>query len=227
MMADGVAGGQSGPFGSHLGHGQALRRTRIPCWRKPANVRPLRPPDGGPRRSTASRARCIGPTLRRGGIDAAAAAFASGVGRRPVQRVVGWTEFRGLRMGCAGEVLIPARRQRKWWGVPRDHGPDAGRPVAGGCSTGTGSGCMALAIQSERPDWRWWPWTSPKPHQARANAAQLGLEKVEWRLGMRWPWTLGLQDLGRHRVQPALHPGVGAAGAHVHDHEPGMACMSR
>ncbi len=25
----------------------------------------------------------------------------------PVQRVVGWTEFRGLRIGCSGDVLIP------------------------------------------------------------------------------------------------------------------------
>ena len=25
----------------------------------------------------------------------------------PVQRVVGWTEFRGLRVGCSGDVLIP------------------------------------------------------------------------------------------------------------------------
>ena len=27
----------------------------------------------------------------------------------PVQRVLGWTKFRGLRIGCAGDVLIPRR----------------------------------------------------------------------------------------------------------------------
>lgn len=150
------------------------------------------------------------------------------VAGEPVQRVVGWTEFRGLRLGCAREVLIPRPETEEvvgWFLEAMDRMPGDGqhRRVL---DVGTGSGCMALAIQSERPGWTvvGMDLSEAAMLQARANAAQLGLEKVEWHLGDAldvdaWPpgpWD-GIVS------NPPYIPESERLDAHVHDHEPGMA----
>jgi len=146
----------------------------------------------------------------------------------PVQRVVGWTEFRGLRIGCAGEVLIPRPETEEVVGwfleamaqVPSQRGP---RRIL---DVGAGSGCMALAIQAERPGWEVVAMDVSEAalNQARRNAADLGLDQVQWVLGdaldpSAWPpgpWD-GIVS------NPPYIPESERLDAHVHDHEPGVA----
>lgn len=107
----------------------------------------------------------------------------------PVQHAVGWTEFRGLRIACGPEALIPRPETEEvvgWWlegmaEIGRDRrevGPVRVLDV------GTGTGCMALAIKAERPHWEVWALDADPGALAlaRSNGAALGLE-VHWVLG--------------------------------------------
>lgn len=76
-----------------------------------------------------------------------AKAFAAG---RPLQHVIGWTEFMGLRICCDERALVPrpeteelAHRVIQW---SRANG------VQKLCDAGTGSGCLALALKSKLPE---------------------------------------------------------------------------
>jgi release factor glutamine methyltransferase len=70
----------------------------------------------------------------------------------PLQYVLGWTEFCGLRLRCAPGALIPRPETEELveWalaGLPKERG--AGGDVL---DIGTGTGCIALAIKAARPD---------------------------------------------------------------------------
>lgn len=146
----------------------------------------------------------------------------------PVQRVVGWTEFRGLRMGCSGEVLIPRPETEEvvgWFlramdGLPGD---PARRRVL---DVGTGSGCMALAMQAERPGWEVvaMDLSATALEQAAQNASCLGLQQVKWVLADALDlnaWPSGQFD--GIVSNPPYIPHSEHLASHVHDHEPGMA----
>ena len=101
----------------------------------------------------------------------------------PVQRVVGWTDFRGLRIGCGGQVLIPRPETEEVVGwflegmtAPSRHagGP---RPIRV-LDVGTGSGCIALSLKHERPEWDVVAIDVSRDalDQARNNAGRLGIE---------------------------------------------------
>ena len=99
----------------------------------------------------------------------------------PVQRVVGWAEFRGLRIGCSGAVLIPRPETEEvvgWFleGMSTVVAGSGSHPLRV-VDVGTGSGCMALSIKKERPHWDVVAidLSGRALEQARSNADELGL----------------------------------------------------
>jgi release factor glutamine methyltransferase len=68
----------------------------------------------------------------------------------PLQYIIGHEEFYGLRMQVTPDVLIPRPETEEL--VERVLGLIDGRPAPRVLDVGTGSGCIALAIQHERPD---------------------------------------------------------------------------
>jgi release factor glutamine methyltransferase len=98
-------------------------------------------------------------TLRRGEpvAPADAARARDGLARRlrgdPPQRIVGWTDFRGLRIAVDEHVLIPRPETEEL--VERALASRAGSPGTGvAADVGTGCGAIALALKAERPRWR-------------------------------------------------------------------------
>jgi release factor glutamine methyltransferase len=86
-----------------------------------------------------------------------AARFETAVARRarrePLQQVLGWEEFRGLRLAVTPDVLVPRPETEllvDWALALLPPGPAAVRPLV--MDVGTGSGCIACAIAHERPD---------------------------------------------------------------------------
>ena len=72
--------------------------------------------------------------------------------REPLQRILGWEEFRGLRIRLTDAVLVPRPETEALveWAL-------ALLPARGGrrlraVDLGTGSGCIACALAAERPD---------------------------------------------------------------------------
>ena len=99
----------------------------------------------------------------------------------PVQRVVGWTEFRGLG-SAVPETSSPTAWNRRGW-VARGHVQSRRHvrvwPVRV-VDVGTGSGCMALSIKQSGHIGRWWPWTSPSGRWRRP-----GPTRTNW----GWTWS--------------------------------------
>ncbi len=69
--------------------------------------------------------------------------------REPVQYIVGYTEFMGLRLTIDSNVLVP--RPETELIVERATQLVADRPAATVLDIGTGSGCIALAVNHLRP----------------------------------------------------------------------------
>jgi release factor glutamine methyltransferase len=108
------------------------------------------------------------------------------LGRRvsgePLAYLVGHREFWSLRLAVGPAVLIPRPETELLVERALARGPATAARVA---ELGTGSGAVALALASERPDWHVVASDiSPAALDlARSNAAALGLSRVEFRLG--------------------------------------------
>lgn len=149
----------------------------------------------------------------------------------PVQRVVGWTDFRGLRIGCSGEVLIPRPETEEVVGWFLEGMTKAGASAASGSpirilDVGTGSGCVALSIKHERPEWEVLAIDVSEAAlmEARTNAERLNT-KVEFNrvdvLDME-----AMKRLGRfHGIvsNPPYIPDSETLDDHVVQHEPAEA----
>ena len=72
--------------------------------------------------------------------------------REPLQRILGWEEFRGVRVRLTDAVLVPRPETETLveWALALLPPPSGRRLLA--IDLGTGSGCIACALASERPD---------------------------------------------------------------------------
>ncbi len=150
---------------------------------------------------------------------------------QPVQRVLGWTDFRGLRIGCAGDVLIPRPETEEvvgWFldGMAKDGDSTGPKGPIRVLDVGTGSGCVALSIKHERPEWEVVAIDISEGAlmRAAANAKQLNIEvdfkKVDVLDGN------AMEGLGRfHGIvsNPPYIPDSETLDDHVAKHEPSEA----
>ena len=72
--------------------------------------------------------------------------------REPLQRILGWEEFRGVRVRLTEAVLVPRPETETLveWALALLPPPGGRRPLA--IDVGTGSGCIACALAAERGD---------------------------------------------------------------------------
>jgi release factor glutamine methyltransferase len=127
----------------------------------------------------ALRARLAEP-LAAGVARAFQAAVRRRTGREPLQHVLGWEAFRGVRLRVTPQALVPRPETEVLTGWALE--VLAGRPRPVIVDVGTGSGCIACAIATERPDARVIAVDrSPEAVAlARANVMELGLgERVD------------------------------------------------
>lgn len=97
------------------------------------------------------------------------------VGGEPLEQVVGWAEFRGLRIGVAPGVFVPrARTGLLVREAVRALGPDGDRATVVDLCCGTGA--VGLAVAAERPGVALWAVDLDPAAVAcaRRNAAALG-----------------------------------------------------
>jgi release factor glutamine methyltransferase len=73
--------------------------------------------------------------------------------REPLQRILGWEEFRGLRVRLTDAVLVPRPETEALveWALALLPPVSSGRRHLA-VDLGTGSGCIACALAAERPD---------------------------------------------------------------------------
>jgi release factor glutamine methyltransferase len=72
--------------------------------------------------------------------------------REPLQRILGWEQFRGIRVRLTDAVLVPRPETETLveWALALLPPPGSRRLLA--VDVGTGSGCIACALAAERPD---------------------------------------------------------------------------
>jgi release factor glutamine methyltransferase len=121
---------------------------------------------------------------RRPLVAVTAARYADAVRRRarrePLQRILGWEEFRGLRFRLTRDVLVPRPETELLveWALGFLPAPSAARRPRV-VDVGTGSGCIACALAHARPDLEVVAVdvSSAVAATASANADALGLER--------------------------------------------------
>jgi release factor glutamine methyltransferase len=104
------------------------------------------------------------------------------VAAEPLAYLIGYREFWSLKLTVDPAVLVPRPETEILVERALTRGPAGAARVA---ELGTGSGAVALALASERPQWHIVA-TDVSPLAltvARGNAAALGLSRVEFRLG--------------------------------------------
>lgn len=98
------------------------------------------------------------------------------VAGEPLQHVLGYTSFRGLRIAVSPAVMVPRPETEEVAEEALTALDDVETPCV--LDVGTGSGCIALALKHDRPDARVQAWdVSPDALDvARKNAGRLGLD---------------------------------------------------
>ncbi len=148
----------------------------------------------------------------------------------PLQHILGYTSFRGLRLDVSPDVLIPrpeteqvVERLLQLYGNTRS---------CDVLDAGTGSGCIALALKAERPDWRVIACdiSSRALAVARKNAARHGLDVDFRRADMLSPDFA--EQVGREFNLVVSNPPYvtveeeDTMSSEVRDHEPSIALFA-
>ncbi|MBI3635310.1 MAG: peptide chain release factor N(5)-glutamine methyltransferase [Candidatus Rokubacteria bacterium] len=116
----------------------------------------------------------LGPDVARRFADAVRRRAA----REPLQHILGWEGFRGLRFTVTPDVLVPRPETETLVEVALGRLPAPGARRLLALDAGTGSGCIACALAYERPDLDVVASdvSERAADVARANARALGLD---------------------------------------------------
>lgn len=139
----------------------------------------------------------------------------------PLQHILGYQWFRGLRLQVSPEVLIPRPETEELveWALPYAHTRAA--------DIGTGSGAIALSLAQARPTLQIvaTDLSAAALALAQSNARQLGLNQIDWRQGDGLHPLLGEAPFDLLISNPPYIPAGDIAGLspEVRDHEPRMA----
>jgi release factor glutamine methyltransferase len=148
--------------------------------------------------------------------------------REPVQHILGWEEFCGLRLEVTPAVLVPRPEteslvERALELLPP---PTPGRRLRA-LDVGTGSGCIACALAAARPDLLVVATdiSLPALEVARRNVAQLGLGDRVRLVGGDWLDALapGLADLVVANPPYLARPELARLMPEVREYEPWIA----
>ena len=98
------------------------------------------------------------------------------VAGEPLQHVLGYAVFRGLRLAVSPAVMVPRPETEEVAGAALAAVDDVDAPRV--LDVGTGSGCIALAVKHERPDADvvGWDASAEALTVAHRNAARLDLD---------------------------------------------------
>jgi len=99
----------------------------------------------------------------------------------PLQYITGWTEFYNCRIEVTPDVLIPRPETEQLVDLLLEGPQFQKESSVTVLDIGTGSGCIPVAIASERPDWTCTGIdVSPKALEVAARNARTNRVEVEW-----------------------------------------------